>query len=474
MALSTLSRLREIARGSSSPGALPSGTDAAATGLVESTRRELTYEPVDTDGLPIDRRLVEGNVPEARVPGARMVDGAHGRCLVIEHLFDPDRSHGRVRVQQCGEVRIDETLELLAGRPLRLAGPRGGGAHGRGRRTTDTVHPDLLAPRRLVYFDLETTGLSGGAGVLAFLAGVGEWTPQGFRTTQFLLPSYASERAMLHALNAYLGDDAVLVTYNGRTFDVPVMELRGEMQRVPQVVCDLPHLDMLHAARRLWRASEQGERSCRLTHLEESVLGLGRVGDVGGFEIPARYFQFVRGGPAELLEPVLLHNRLDLLSLAALTAHAQQLVCEGRDCPPSASTAYGLGALYERADWHEAALACYRAVSEDHWQTRELRRHATRALARLLRRLRRYDEAASAWATLLELGGRPQLLREAREALAVHHEHRKGRLEEARRHAVAGIEHAIGRDEREQFSKRLARLERKLARATSETTLWSE
>ena len=146
--------------------------------------------------------------------------------------------------------------------------------------------PDALplAPTRLVYFDLETTGLSGGAGMVAFLAGVGEWTPDGFRTTQFLLPSFAAERALLHALNAYLGDDAVLVTYNGRTFDVPVMEVRGEMQRVPQVVCSLPHLDMLHAARRLWRMSEEGDRSCRLTHLEESVLGVGRVGDVGGFE----------------------------------------------------------------------------------------------------------------------------------------------------------------------------------------------
>ena len=150
-----------------------------------------------------------------------------------------------------------------------------------------TARQPSAEPSRIVYFDLETTGLSGGAGMLAFLAGVGEWTADGFRTTQFLMPSFAAERALLHALNAYLGEDAVLVTYNGRTFDVPVMELRGEMQRVPQVVCTLPHLDMLHAARRLWRMSEEGDRSCRLTHLEESVLGVGRVGDVGGFEIPA-------------------------------------------------------------------------------------------------------------------------------------------------------------------------------------------
>jgi uncharacterized protein YprB with RNaseH-like and TPR domain len=431
---SSLSRLREIARGS-------------AAG---PPTRELTYAPVDDDGLPIDPRVTHPDGPAVSLEGARVVETAHGPSIIVEHLFEADHSHGRVRVSACGQVGNDETLTLLAGRPL-------------GERS------------RLVYFDLETTGLSGGAGMLAFLAGVGEWTPGGFRTTQFLMPSYASERALLHALNQYLGDDAVLVTYNGRTFDVPVMELRGEMQRVPQVVCDMPHLDMLHAARRWWRQSEEGERSCRLTHLEESVLGVGRVGDVGGFEIPARYFQFVRGGSADLLAPVLLHNRLDLLSLAALTAHAQQLVRDGRDTPPAGATALGLAALYERGGWLDAALACYRAAADDHWQTRDLRRASARALARLLRRLRRYEEAAEAWHLVLRLGGRPQVLREAREALAIHHEHRGGQLEEARRHAVAGVEEAIGRGEREQFSRRIERLDRKLARgAVATTPLWND
>lgn len=449
---STLSRLREIARGTQSVGSKP----------------ELTYEPVDADGLPIDTRLVRADDPEIALRGSRLEHTAHGPCVIVDHLYEPDRSHGRVRVHECGEVAVDETLELLAGRSLRNDRGRAPGCPSTGASESG---PDR---QRLVYFDLETTGLSGGAGMVAFLAGVGEWTPDGFRTTQFLLPALAAERALLHALNGYLGEDAILVTYNGRTFDVPVMELRGEMQRVPQVVCALPHLDMLHAARRLWRLSEDGDRSCRLTHLEESVLGVGRVGDVGGFEIPARYFQFVRGGSAALLEPVLMHNRLDLLSLAALTAHAQRLVRDGRETAPAGSTAFGLGGLYERAGWVEAAVAAYRAAAEDHWQTRELRRTAARALARLLRRQRRFEEAAGYWQLVLQLGGRPQLLREAREALAIHHEHRGGKLEEARRHAVAGVEQAIGRGEREDFSRRLARLERKLARGETATPLWEE
>ncbi len=453
MASTTLHRLRDIARGTAG-SARPA--PAADEPDVQTGRRELTYAPVDAEGLPVDVRLTMPEGLGEGIAGVRLHETSHGTCLVVEHRYEGDRSHGRVRVEQCGEIRLDETLDVLAGRALRSAAP------------------EAIPPRRLVYFDLETTGLSGGAGMVAFLAGVGEWRDDAFVTTQFLMPSFTAEPALLHALNTYLGDDAVLVTYNGRTFDVPVMEMRGEMQRVPQVVCDMPHLDLLHAARRLWRASEEGERSCRLTHLEESVLGVGRVGDVGGFEIPTRYFQFVRSGSARGLEPVLLHNRLDLLSLAALTAHAQRIVRDGREMPPSGSTAFGLGALYERTGWIDAALPCYRAAAEDHWQTRDVRRGAARALARLLRRQRRYEEAAAAWHLLLQLGGRPQLLREAREALAIHHEHRVGQLEEARRHAVAGVEQAIGRGDREDFSRRLARLERKLARATAEMPLWSE
>jgi len=436
MALSQLSRLREIAR-ANAPAAPP--------------RRELTYEPVDANGLPFDARL-----PAVDLNGARLEQSEYGTCLVIEHLFEADRSHGRVVVRECAGVCLDETLDLLAGRAL-----------GAGRSAADS-------PPRLVYFDLETTGLSGGAGTVAFLAGVGEWMPDGFRTTQYLLPSYAGERAMLHALNAYLGESAVLVTYNGRTFDVPVMEVRGEMHRVPQTVCRMPHLDMLHAARRLWRSSDQGDRSCRLVHLEESVLGVGRIGDVPGVEIPGRYFEFVRGGSAQALEPVLLHNRLDLLSLAALTVHAQRLVRDGRDAAPTGSVAYGLGALYERAGWQDAAERSYRVAAEDAWQPREVRRASARALARLLRRQRQHPAAAAAWQLVLQLGGRPQLLREAREALAIHHEHRAGQLGEARRHAIAGVEDAIGRSDRDRFNRRLARLERKMARANLGPPLWND
>lgn len=401
---------------------------------------------MDAEGLPVDDRM-----DEAVVDGASVCQTSHGTCLRIDTRFAADRSHGRMRVADC-RVTVDARLDVLAGRPL-TTGARG---------------------QRVVYVDLETTGLSGGAGTVPFLVGVGEWTDEGFVTVQFLLPGYAAERSMLEAVNLYLAGVAVLVTFNGRTFDVPVMEMRGEFHRIPQDVCALPHLDMLPAARRLWRIGDEGERSCRLTHLEESVLGFGRVGDVPGFEIPGRYFAFVRGGGGHLLAPVLLHNRLDLMSLAALTARAQGLLETGRDEPPCTAEAWGLGTLFERDGQADAALRCYRQVIGDRYQSIEARRTAGRALARLLRRQRRFDEAAVAWRELLRLGGHPLQMREAREALAIHHEHRVRDLSEARRWAEAGATHAIGSVERAAFDRRIDRIARKAAAGvTPEPPLWA-
>jgi uncharacterized protein YprB with RNaseH-like and TPR domain len=426
-----LERLREIARQSAA-----------------RTPRELTYAPVDAEGLPMDARDAATG---PALPGARPVETPHGICWRIDVLVPAGTPHGRVAVDDC-VVSIDPWLDVLAGRPV----------------------TPYAQGTRVVYVDLETTGLSGGAGTVPFMVGIGEATPRGFLTSQYVLPGYASERALLHAVNAHLEDADLLVTFNGRTFDVPVMEMRNELHRLPQAVCDLPHLDMLPAARRLWRMGEDGERSCRLTHLEWSVLGFGRVGDVPGYEIPGRYFAFVRGGTGTLLDPVLLHNRLDLISLAALTAHAQRLLASASCSAPAGLETWGLGTLLERAGHTDAAVRCYRQAVADRWQPIEVRRASARALARLLRRMRRYDEAAEAWRQVLALGGRPQVMREAREALAVHHEHRARDFEEARRHAEAGIAAAIGRAEREAFGRRLARIARKVERALPARPLWAD
>jgi len=241
----------------------------------------------------------------------------------------------------------------------------------------------------------------------------------------------------------------------------------------------IPHIDMLHPARRLWRGSDGGAShpyadasardgahgSCRLSVLEQTLCGHIREGDVAGFEIPARYFHFVRTGDARPLEAVLEHNRLDLLSLALVTARAAQLLDEGAPGTRTAREALGLGRLYERGGLTTDAWRCFaRAVdfdTDDAWT----RADALRAHAVLSRRMRRFDEAASLWRRLLELPEcPPSMAREASEALAVHLEHRLRDFRSARGYAVQSLHSDLSVSRKEATLHRLARLDRKMGR----------
>ncbi len=311
---------------------------------------------------------------------------------------------------------------------------------------------------RVVFFDIETTGLSGGAGTLAFLAGCGWFEGEDFRVRQFFLSGPADERPMLDALAGIFGDASLLVTYNGRAFDVPVMEMRWAFHRLAPPTGELPHFDMLAPARRLW-----GEGDCTLSALERSLAGVHRIGDVPGFEIPTRYFQFLRTGDAGFIEGVLEHNRHDLVSLAVITSHALALARGGPDACRSAEEKLALARLYERAEDGERAARAYEIASNA--GDRAIRRQALAGLAVLRRRERRFDEAAAAWQDVLALSpadDATRLGRRAAEALAIHHEHRARDLVTARRYAETLGADASGRAA-DEARHRLDRLNRKLS-----------
>src|SRR6185503_1956985 len=140
------------------------------------------------------------------------------------------------------------------------------------------------------------------------------------------------------------------------TFDLPLLETRFSLQRMPTPFADIAHVDMLHPARRMWR---EAEVECRLTYLEQALCGHERESDVPGFEIPSRYFQFVRSGDARPLEAVLEHNRLDLVSLALVMARAITLVERGPAAAHSAYECLGLARIYDRAGRGDDAEAAY-------------------------------------------------------------------------------------------------------------------
>ena len=182
--------------------------------------------------------------------------------------------------------------------------------------------PDLanLSPHDLLFLDTETTGLSGGAGTVAFLVGVGWCERERFVVRQYFMRDYDEEPAMLHDLGELLGRFEALATFNGKSFDGPLLQSRFVMQRMPISVEDWPHLDLLFSARRLWKARC---RSCALENLELMVLGQSeREVDIPSEEIPGVYFDFVRGRRVERIRPVLEHNVQDIVSLPMLAARA--------------------------------------------------------------------------------------------------------------------------------------------------------
>jgi tetratricopeptide (TPR) repeat protein len=224
---------------------------------------------------------------------------------------------------------------------------------------------------------------------------------------------------------------------------------------------------MLPSARRLWGrrdlARPDGE-GCSLSALERRVLGFHRTGDVPGFEIPARYFQFLRTGNAALIEGVLEHNRHDIVSLAAVMSHALWMAHEGPGACREPSEQLALGQLYERANDLERAAGAYEMSAT--MGDADVKRPAWARLAVMHRRAGRYEAAAAAWQRVLDLVPHSRrsltpLERQAVEALAIHHEHRARDLDRARGYAEALGASASGR-RREETDRRLERLARKM------------
>ena len=390
------------------------------------------------------------------------------RFLVVDRMYVPGYRHGAMALAD-GLPPSDglwPRLSLLGG---------------------VSTHARTFASSNLLFVDLETTGIAGGAGTYAFLVGCGWFAGGTFRIRQFVLSSFTAERALLEAVCELAAESGTVVSYNGKSFDLPLIETRFALHRLPSPFGELPHIDMLHPARRMWRVADASGRpvhsdashvqkdvayTCRLSTLEQHLCGYVREGDVAGFEIPARYFRYVHAGDPRPLAAVLEHNRLDLLSLALVTARAAQLLEDGPAAARTAREALGMGRLYERGGMMAEAKSSFARAIEFEDADEDLRAEALRAYAIVARRLRQYDEAADAWQRVLGLTECPRPIeREASEALAVHLEHRRRDLASARDLTLRLLNVDESATRRQAAEYRLARLERKLESRAAQPTL---
>ncbi len=397
----------------------------------------------------------------AAILGGSVVARDNGSVIVVEREYSADSLYGRLLI---GDLvgTIGEGQHAIA--MLKQAWPS--------TRQQSTTGP-LPSSSQWLFLDLETTGLAGGAGTQAFLIGCAALEGRRICVRQFLLAGFAHERALLSEFTAHADEMSGLVTFNGRSFDAPLIETRFLFHRCAFPLEETLHLDMLYPSRRLWkmRATPAGpdpdEGSCSLSVLEKQVAGMHRVGDVPGFQIPSRYFKFIRDGDARPLEAVLEHNRLDLISLIAIMARVIRMIEQGPSSTNTPQECLGLARIYERAgapDNAEATLLRAIDMAERLGSEPEAHAEALRRLAWSRRRAGRFRESADAWGALADLPRCPSgIRREAREALAVYHEHRSRDLGTARSLVLDVLNDGPEGRRRDAAEYRLQRLERKIS-----------
>jgi uncharacterized protein YprB with RNaseH-like and TPR domain len=317
-----------------------------------------------------------------RPPGLDEILGGHtystaaGETYIVEEFYPSTYTHGR--------------------KALRLAAPRERLAAWCGDERIARLSSEAIA-----FLDTETTGLSGGTGTYAFLVGAGRMIGDTFHLIQFFMRDPSEEQALLQALESFLAPCEVVVTYNGKAFDVPLLNTRFQLNLMTSPFHRFAHLDLLHLARRLWRNRLP---SRTLGVVEQEILSTNRnEEDIPGWLIPNRYFDYLRTGDAGTLKPVFYHNAMDVLSLSALLDHVAGVLHDpveeasehGVDLLALARLFEDLGELDLAADLYLHGLQ--HSDLADAQQDRLLVIQALHRLAGIHKRRRDFDSAVLLW-----------------------------------------------------------------------------
>jgi uncharacterized protein YprB with RNaseH-like and TPR domain len=319
---------------------------------------------------PLHPRLHPPGRIETVVPG-RFEPTPYGPCFVAETCYPVTTVQGTVPL--AAALALAPTARRILARQAPL---------------------ELVDAARALFIDTETTGLAGGTGTYVFLVGLGYFDGPVLRIRQYFMRHPGEEAALLAAVGAHLARHPLWVTFNGKAFDVPLLETRYRCWRRQPAPQPALHLDLLPWARRLWRRRLP---SCALASLERHLLGVQRWDDVPSWAIPALYFDYVRRGRAAPLRAVFAHNTYDLLSLVALLGVVGQVLAQ--PAPHLARVdATALVRLYAEAGLAAAAASWCTAGLE---QVPPAERGAfCRVLAHALRRDGHHEAAAQLWQRL--------------------------------------------------------------------------
>ena len=381
----------------------------------------------------LSERQARGNRALSEILPGEEIENDHGRFFLASSVLRGSSLHGHRNIREAFD--FDTTAAgMLANNPA----------------ISNFTSEDGL------FLDTETTGLSGGTGTMAFLIGLGWFEDGAFHVHQILARDFGEEKAALVYLQEIAARKKFLVTFNGKAFDVNLLTTRFILNRLPAELAALPHLDLLHPARRIL-----GHRleNCRLVTLEEQILGVTREGDIPGWEIPQRYFDWLKRRDPNLLADIFEHNRLDVVSMATLAAHLVEIL-----------TAQAM-AQYTHADDYLAAARLHLkqanapgaekildTFEED--TCAEFSLSSKKKLAQLCKRTGRLEEAVRIWR---QMAACEPVEFYAVSELAKYTEHREKNYAQAKAlldTALAGA-NTFSEDEKESLLHRLKRLKAK-------------
>ncbi|MGA2464592.1 MAG: ribonuclease H-like domain-containing protein [Thermodesulfobacteriota bacterium] len=211
--------------------------------------------------------------------------------------------------------------------------------------------------RKALFLDTETTGLAGGTGTFAFMIGLGFFEGDGFLVHQFFMRDYSEERASLSLLKGLLESFQFLITFNGRVYDIPLLETRFILSRLPSKIKEMPNFDLLYPSRRIWKGAYD---NCRLITLESQLLGMERGDDVPSEWIPYLYFDYLQTGDASKIHQVFYHNQMDILSMVALAGRIHLTYHDPQAARPRKGIEhFALGRLFWEHRYPEKAISCF-------------------------------------------------------------------------------------------------------------------
>ncbi len=425
----------------------PTRDPFAGLAALKPARRRASLEAIDADAV----RGMAPDIPPgaerlAQILGASLRRNRFGEHLGLRRWFSEQPGAGANPGAPEGE------LDAAA---LRLIAPE--------------APKQIVDPQQWLFLDTETTGMAGGSGTYAFLVGIAWWDAGGLEVEQFFMREHSEEHSLLLELAERMAERRVLVTFNGKSFDWPLLETRYRMTRTIKPPAPRAHLDFLHPARNLWRPRLG---SVRLAELERHILGWDRGVDVMSELIPSIYFDYLRGGSPDGLVPIFLHNQMDLRGLAALATRVLSLLANPEEHGQDALELFGVSRICERRGETVRARNLYeRSINCE--LPEEADRKARRSLALLAKRAGDFDQAQALWKTML---GDSREGLEAYEQLAISYERRARDYENAAalvREALAilrkanrlgTIEPVAYKRQKERFTRRLARLERRRQR----------